>query len=200
MRATKTWRHQLHQRHQRPSTTSWSSSPWFRHLQLPAGPSPSQNLEPGPRNLPWVSLWLRLIGPVGEVPPPAGASRDCRSAAEHQSSCWEGLLEGHLQEQEENYSAAVLWTFSVENIPTKDSKRRWFSITSAETRCVSPAEEAGTRRGFGEEEDEGWRALKSMPRSSSMYEWPALVTTDWLAARHRAGLHLIHTCYIVCKM
>lgn len=40
-----------------------------------------------------------------------------------------------------------------------------------------------------------------MPCSSSMYEWLALVTTDWLSARHRAGLHLIHhvTQFIRCR-
>lgn len=43
----------------------------------------------------------------------------------------------------------------LKNIPSKVSKRRWFTTTSAETRCVSPAEEAETGRGFGEEEDEG---------------------------------------------
>lgn len=36
-----------------------------------------------------------------------------------------------------------------------------------------------------------------MPCSSSMYECPALVNGDWLAARHRARLKLVHFCYIV---
>lgn len=40
-----------------------------------------------------------------------------------------------------------------------------------------------------EEEDEGGGALKSIPSSSSVYDLPALLCSDWLATREEEGLH-----------
>lgn len=40
-----------------------------------------------------------------------------------------------------------------------------------------------------EDEDEGGGALKSIPSSSSAYDLPALLCSDWLATREKEGLH-----------
>lgn len=40
-----------------------------------------------------------------------------------------------------------------------------------------------------EEEDDGGGALKSIPCSSSVYDLPALLCSDWLATREKEGLH-----------